>query len=332
VTAVTRAAPEVADQRWVGSLFLFGFHVRRNDMTSPAPALFESHLHSLELVARGKVRDIYRLDAKRLLILATDRISAFDVVLPDPIPGKGIVLTAISNFWFKLLGPVVKNHLTGVDPRTVLTDARDHPIVQSRAIVVRDLRPLPLEAVVRGYLIGSGWKDYCNTGRVSGVALPPGLELAERLDRPIFTPSTKAAPGSHDQNISLADVENLIGAELARKVSDISLELYGRATDYARERGIIIADTKFEFGLDDDGELRVIDEMLTPDSSRFWPADTYRVGASPASFDKQYVRDYLETLDWDKTAPGPRLPAVVIDRTRAKYYEALHRIAGETLR
>jgi phosphoribosylaminoimidazole-succinocarboxamide synthase len=292
-------------------------------------ALFESKLHSLELIARGKVRDIYRVDEKRLLILATDRISAFDVVLPDPIPGKGIVLTAISNFWFKQLEGVIANHLTGVDPTSVLSDPRDHAVVRDRAVVVRDLKGLPVEAVVRGYLIGSGWKDYCKTGRVSGVALPQGLDLAERLREPIFTPSTKAAPGKHDENISMADVDKLLGASLARRVKDASLQLYARATEFARERGIIIADTKFEFGVDESGELRVMDEMLTPDSSRFWPADTYRPGSSPPSFDKQYVRDYLETLDWGKTAPGPRLPAVVIERTRAKYYEALHRLTGE---
>jgi phosphoribosylaminoimidazole-succinocarboxamide synthase len=292
-------------------------------------ALFESNLHGLQLVARGKVRDIYRVDAKRLLILASDRMSAFDVVLPDAIPGKGIVLTAISNFWFKKLEGVIKNHLTGIDPSEVLSDASDRAVVKDRAVVVHDLKPLPVEAVVRGYLIGSGWKDYCKTGRVSGVALEQGLELAERLREPIFTPSTKAAPGKHDENISMDDVKNLLGAELARKVSEASLSLYGRATEYARERGIIIADTKFEFGLDEDGQLRVMDEVLTPDSSRFWPADTYRPGSSPQSFDKQYVRDYLETLDWGKTAPGPHLPAVVIERTRAKYYEALHRLTGE---
>jgi phosphoribosylaminoimidazole-succinocarboxamide synthase len=292
-------------------------------------ALFESNLHGLQLVARGKVRDIYRVDAKRLLILASDRMSAFDVVLPDAIPGKGIVLTAISNFWFKKLEGVIKNHLTGIDPSEVLSDASDQAAVKDRAVVVHDLKPLPVEAVVRGYLIGSGWKDYCKTGRVSGVALEQGLELAERLREPIFTPSTKAAPGKHDENISMDDVKNLLGAELARKVSEASLSLYGRATEYARERGIIIADTKFEFGLDEDGQLRVMDEVLTPDSSRFWPADTYRPGSSPQSFDKQYVRDYLETLDWGKTAPGPHLPAVVIERTRAKYYEALHRLTGE---
>jgi phosphoribosylaminoimidazole-succinocarboxamide synthase len=298
-------------------------------MTVP-DALFESNLQGLQLVARGKVRDIYRVDAKRLLIVASDRISAFDVVLPDAIPGKGIVLTAISNFWFKQLDDVIANHLTGTDPTEVLSSASDRAAVKDRGVVVHDLKALPIEAVVRGYLIGSGWKDYCKTGRVSGVALPKGLELAERLREPIFTPSTKAAPGKHDENISMAEVNNLLGSELARKVSEASLSLYAHATEYARERGIIIADTKFEFGLDDGGQLRVMDEVLTPDSSRFWPADTYRPGSSPQSFDKQYVRDYLETLDWGKTAPGPRLPSVVIERTRAKYYEALHRLTGET--
>ena len=299
-------------------------------MAEPTQALFESSLSGLQLAARGKVRDIYRVDAKRLLIVATDRISAFDVILPDPIPGKGIVLTAISNFWFDLLESVVPNHLTHTDPESVVTDSADRAVVRSRAVVVRDLRPLPIEAVVRGYLIGSGWKDYCKTGRVSGVSLPPGLELAERLRTPIFTPSTKAAPGAHDENISMAQARDLVGKALADKIAEVSLELYARATDYARDRGIIIADTKFEFGLDDNGELRVMDEMLTPDSSRFWPADSYSPGASPQSFDKQYVRDYLETLDWGKTAPGPKLPGVVIERTREKYYEALRRLTGAT--
>jgi phosphoribosylaminoimidazole-succinocarboxamide synthase len=292
-------------------------------------SLFESNLASLELVARGKVRDIYGVDAERLLIVATDRLSAFDVVLPDPIPGKGIVLTAISNFWFKKLESVVPNHLTGIEPAAVLTDARDRAVVAKRAVVVQKLKPLPIEAVVRGYLIGSGWKDYCKSGAVSGVKLPSGLELVERLREPIFTPSTKAAAGLHDENISMDDVTRLIGADLTRQVREASLQLYTRATEYARERGIIIADTKFEFGLDAAGNLRVMDEVLTPDSSRFWPADTYKAGASPPSFDKQYIRDYLETLDWNKQAPGPKLPSVVIERTRAKYIEALQRLTGE---
>jgi len=297
-------------------------------MAAATEALFESNLKSLELIARGKVRDIYRVDAKRLLILATDRMSAFDVILPDPIPGKGVVLTAISNFWFAKLAGVLPNHLTGVDPASVLADPDDHAAVKDRAVVVHDLKALPIEAVVRGYLIGSGWKDYCKTGRVSGVPLPPGLELADQLREPIFTPSTKAARGQHDENISMAEARNLLGTELARKVAEKSLELYTRATEYARTRGIIIADTKFEFGLDESGELRVMDEVLTPDSSRFWPADSYKRGSSPQSFDKQYVRDYLETLDWNKTAPGPHLPSVVIERTRAKYVEALQRLTG----
>ncbi|HJR68486.1 MAG TPA: phosphoribosylaminoimidazolesuccinocarboxamide synthase [Gammaproteobacteria bacterium] len=294
-----------------------------------AEPLFESNLASLPLVARGKVRDIYRVDDKRLLILATDRMSAFDVVLPDPIPGKGAVLTAISNFWFEKLASVIPNHLTGVAPESVLRDARDHEVVRDRAVVVRALSPLPIEAVVRGYLIGSGWKDYCKTGRVSGVELPAGLELAQRLREPIFTPSTKAAAGQHDENISLEEVANTIGADLARKVGAAALALYTRATEYARARGIIIADTKFEFGLDETGALHVMDEVLTPDSSRFWPADTYRQGSSPPSFDKQYVRDYLETLGWNKRAPGPKLPRVVIERTSAKYREALERLTSD---
>ncbi|MBN1239836.1 MAG: phosphoribosylaminoimidazolesuccinocarboxamide synthase [Gammaproteobacteria bacterium] len=291
-------------------------------------ALFESRLHGLQLLARGKVRDIYRVDSDHLLIIATDRISAFDVVLPDPIPGKGVLLTSMSNFWFGRLHHVVENHLTGTDPLSVLSDPRDHAMVADRAVVVRYFKPLPIEAVVRGYLIGSGWKDYCRTGKVSGVRLPPGLDLAEQLREPIFTPSTKAAPGGHDENITLADVRNRIGSELADQVAEVSLRLYSEANAYARERGIIIADTKFEFGLTEDGELRLIDELLTPDSSRFWRADTYAAGASPQSFDKQYVRDYLETLDWDKSEPGPHLPAVVIDRTRQKYLEALERLTS----
>jgi phosphoribosylaminoimidazole-succinocarboxamide synthase len=292
-------------------------------------SLFESNLVSLELVARGKVRDIYRVDDERLLIVATDRLSAFDVVQPDPIPGKGVVLTSISSFWFKKLESVIPNHLTGIEPEAVLADPRDHAVVRHRAVVVQKLQPVPLEAVVRGYLIGSGWKDYCKTGAVSGVKLPSGLELAERLREPIFTPSTKAAAGQHDENISMAEVERLIGAELTRQVREASLELYTRATEYARDRGIIIADTKFEFGLDAAGTLRVMDEVLTPDSSRFWPADTYKPGSSPPSFDKQYIRDYLETLDWNKQPPGPKLPRVVIERTHAKYLEALQRLTSD---
>ncbi len=298
-------------------------------MSDDPAALFESNLHSLRLIARGKVRDIYRVDADRLLIVASDRISAFDVVLPDPIPGKGMVLTAISNFWFGRLGDVIANHLTATDPASVLGDLRDREIVRDRAVVVEALRPLPFEAVVRGYLIGSGWKDYLATGMISGVRLPAGMELAEQLREPIFTPSTKAAAGDHDENIPMAEVERLVGAKLAETVRDSALELYSRAAAHARKRGIIIADTKFEFGMTPQGELRLIDEIFTPDSSRFWPADRYASGSSPASFDKQYVRDYLETLDWDKRAPGPRLPAVVIAGTQRKYREALDRLTGQ---
>lgn len=290
--------------------------------------LFESNLRGLQLVARGKVRDIYKVDSKRLLIVATDRISAFDVVLPNPIPGKGRVLTAISNFWFDRLAHVVPNHLTGIDPSSVLEYKADRAAVRDRAVVVEQLQPLPVEAVIRGYLIGSGWKDYCATGTVSGVKLPPGLELAERLREPIFTPSTKAAPGSHDENISMGEVERLLGKKLADRIADVSLALYEEAREHARERGIIIADTKFEFGIDGDGQLKLMDEVLTPDSSRFWPADSYRRGSSPPSFDKQYVRDYLESMDWNKVAPGPQLPAVVIQRTREKYLEALARLTA----
>ncbi len=294
-------------------------------MTEPPPdAVSESNLTSLELVARGKVRDIYQVDDDHLLIVASDRISAFDVVLPDPVPGKGVALTAISNFWFERLGHVVANHVTDIDPVSVLPDPQDHAIVQGRSVVVKSLNPLPMEAVVRGYLIGSGWKDYRASGSVSGISLPPGLELAEQLREPIFTPSTKAAAGDHDENISAGDVDSLIGAELRQRVSDLSLQLYSEATRYARERGIIIADTKFEFGLDSDGELYLIDELFTPDSSRFWPVASYEPGSSPQSFDKQYVRDYLDTLDWNKKPPGPHLPAVVVKRTREKYYEALN--------
>jgi len=290
--------------------------------------VFESNLQSLELLGRGKVRDIYRVDDEHLLIVATDRISAFDVVLPDPIPQKGIVLTAISNFWFERLKEIVPNHLAALSPADVVTDPAERASIEGRAVVVRKLDPLPVEAVVRGYLIGSGWKDYCATGRVSGVKLPPGLDLAEQLREPIFTPSTKAAPGAHDENIAFAEVAEMIGESLAQRVRDVSLTLYNTARAHAHERGIIIADTKFEFGLDPTGELVLIDEVFTPDSSRFWPLDSYAPGSSPKSFDKQYVRDYLETLDWNKRAPGPHLPDVIIERTREKYYEALERLTS----
>jgi phosphoribosylaminoimidazole-succinocarboxamide synthase len=290
-----------------------------------ADALFESSIKSLPLIARGKVRDIYAIDDDTMLIVTTDRLSAFDVILPDPIPGKGKVLTSVSNFWFDKLAGVSPNHLTGIAPESVVAaDERDQ--VTGRAIVVRRLKPLPIEAVVRGYLIGSGWGDYSRTGAVCGVALPHGLRMASKLPAPIFTPATKAAAGDHDENISYAQTEALIGAALSAKVRDTAIALYSAAADYALSRGIIIADTKFEFGLDRDGRLILIDEALTPDSSRFWPADQYREGVNPPSFDKQFVRDYLETLDWNKTAPGPKLPADIIQRTGDKYREALTRL------
>ncbi|WP_019919528.1 phosphoribosylaminoimidazolesuccinocarboxamide synthase [Methyloversatilis discipulorum] len=292
-----------------------------------ADALFESSIKSLPLIARGKVRDIYAIDDEKMLIVTTDRLSAFDVILPDPIPGKGKVLTAVSNFWFGKLAGVSPNHLTGIAPESVVTaDERDQ--VEGRAIVVRRLKPLPIEAVVRGYLIGSGWGDYSRTGAVCGVQLPHGLRMASKLPSPIFTPATKAAVGDHDENISYTQTEALIGAAMAAKVRDTAIALYSAAADYAKSRGIIIADTKFEFGLDADGNLILIDEALTPDSSRFWPADQYQEGSNPPSFDKQFVRDYLETLDWNKTAPGPRLPADIIQRTGDKYREALTRLIG----
>ena len=291
-------------------------------------ALYESSIASLPLLGRGKVRDIYAVDEQRLLIVTTDRLSAFDVILPDPIPGKGEVLTAVANFWFDKLAHVVPNHLTGVDPESVVQGEAERAQVRGRAIVVRRLKPLPVEAVARGYLIGSGWKDYQASGAVCGIALPPGLKLAEKLPQPLFTPSTKAEMGSHDENIDFGRVEQLLGASLAATVRDLTLRLYTEAAEFALSRGIIIADTKFEFGQDDAGKLYLIDEALTPDSSRFWPADQYQVGTSPPSFDKQYLRDYLETLDWNKRAPGPKLPAEIISKTSAKYHEALSRLTG----
>jgi phosphoribosylaminoimidazole-succinocarboxamide synthase len=290
--------------------------------------LFESTIKSLPLLGRGKVRDIYAVGEDKLLIVTTDRLSAFDVILPDPIPGKGAVLTAIANFWFGKLAHVAPNQLTGIDPETVVTGADEQAQVRGRALVVRRLKPLPIEAVARGYLIGSGWKDYQATGAVCGIALPPGLQMAQQLPTPIFTPATKAEMGDHDENIDYAAVEKLIGVDLAKTVKETTLRLYREAAAFARVVGIIIADTKFEFGQDAEGRLYLIDEVLTPDSSRFWPADRYKVGISPPSFDKQFVRDYLETLDWNKQAPGPKLPQDIIDKTAANYLEALTRLAG----
>ncbi|MGB5305923.1 MAG: phosphoribosylaminoimidazolesuccinocarboxamide synthase [Gammaproteobacteria bacterium] len=287
--------------------------------------LFETQL-DLPLLHRGKVRDVYAVGEDHLLIVTTDRLSAFDVVLPDPIPGKGAVLTAVSNFWFEQTRKIVPNHLVDIPLAEVLPDAAARAEVEGRAIVVKKLKALPVEAIVRGYLIGSGWKDYQKTGKVCGIPLPEGLLMADKLPDAIFTPSTKAAVGAHDENIDFDKTRELIGSTLAEQVRDVSLKIYTSCAAYARERGILIADTKFEFGLDNNGELVLIDEILTPDSSRFWPADTYAPGTSPASFDKQYVRDYLETLDWDKTPPGPRLPANVIEKTAAKYREAQARL------
>jgi phosphoribosylaminoimidazole-succinocarboxamide synthase len=296
-----------------------------------AAALYESNIKSLPLLGRGKVRDMYAVGDDHLLIVTTDRLSAFDVVLPDPIPDKGRVLNELSNFWFRKLRHIVPNHLDGVAPDTVVKGGDEAAQVKGRSVVARKLKPLPVEAVVRGYLIGSGWKDYQKTGAVCGIPLPKGLRQADKLPEVIFTPATKAEVGAHDENISFAQVEKMIGKDLAAKVRDVSIRLYREAADFARERGIIIADTKFEFGTDAKGNLVLIDEALTADSSRFWPVDEYRPGSSPPSFDKQYVRDYLETLAWNKTPPAPRLPAEVIARTSDKYREALRRLTGQEL-
>ena len=290
--------------------------------------LLQSDLPGLDLIHRGKVRDVYALSPRELLIVASDRLSAFDVILPDPIPGKGEMLCQISNFWFAKTAHLVPNHLTGKDVASVLPAGVDARLYAKRSVVTKRLKPVPVEAIARGYLIGSGWKDYQATGSLCGIELPSGLRQAEKLPTPIFTPSTKAAIGDHDQNIGFDQVVASIGGDLAEQVRDATLKIYTFAAEFAASRGILIADTKFEFGTDEDGKLYVMDEMLTPDSSRFWPADEYRVGISPPSYDKQFVRDYLETLDWNKTAPGPKLPREVIDGTAAKYAEALKRLAG----
>jgi phosphoribosylaminoimidazole-succinocarboxamide synthase len=288
--------------------------------------VFRTALTGLEKIHEGKVRDIYAVDADSMLIVTTDRLSAFDVVLPDPIPNKGRVLHQISNFWFGRTRQIVPNHLTTRSLDGVVKDPAELAALEGRAGIVRRLKALPIEAVVRGYLIGSGWKDYQATGKVCGIALPSGLRQAEQLAQPLFTPAYKAAAGEHDENITFEKVEQFVGAALAAHVRDTAIALYKFAAEYALTRGIIIADTKFEFGVDAAGQLTLIDEVVTPDSSRFWPADTYRVGTSPASFDKQFVRDYLETLDWNKKAPGPRLPPNIIARTSEKYGEALQRL------
>ncbi len=286
-------------------------------------ALYQSNLNSLELLARGKVRDLYAVDDDHLLIVTTDRLSAFDVVLPDPIPGKGAILTAISNFWFARTEYVVANHLSPRALDDVVPDAAEREPIRDRAIVVRRLQPLPVEAIVRGYLAGSGWSDYQRTGGVCGIALPAGLQQAEQLPEPILTPSSKARRGKHDENITFDAMVDWVGREIATQVQAVSIRLYQTAAAYALKRGIIIADTKFEFGVDSAGDVVLIDELLTPDSSRFWPVGGYRVATNPPNFDKQYIRDYLAALNWNKTAPAPRLPPEVIEKTRARYREAM---------
>ncbi|SFZ70343.1 phosphoribosylaminoimidazolesuccinocarboxamide synthase [Chitinimonas taiwanensis] len=289
--------------------------------------LTTTNLNSLKKIYSGKVRDLYEIDDKRMLMIATDRLSAFDVILNEPIPAKGKILTAISNFWFDKLKDLVPSHFTGEQAEDVVS-AEDRPQVEGRAVVVKRLKPVPVEAVVRGYIVGGGWKDYKATGAVSGITLPAGLVEAQKLPEPIFTPSTKAAVGDHDEPISFAQTCDLIGAELAAKVRDTAIKLYLAASEYAATRGIIIADTKFEFGLDEDGTLCLMDEALTPDSSRFWPADQYQPGSNPPSYDKQFVRDWLETTGWNKTPPAPALPLEVAEKTAAKYREALEKLTG----
>lgn len=291
--------------------------------------LFESHITSLPLMQRGKVRDIYAIDDQHTLIVASDRISAFDVILPTPIPNKGQILTTVSNFWFNFSSKLIQNHLMDeMNLADVLPNTEERQQVEGRAIIVRKLNPLPVEAIVRGYIAGSGWKDYQKTGQICGIDIPQGLQLASKLEQPIFTPSTKAEQGLHDENIDFAKTVDLIGESLANQVKQVSLEIYTWARDYAAERGIIIADTKFEFGTDENGQLYLIDEVLTPDSSRFWSIAQYQEGSSPASFDKQFVRDYLETLDWDKTPPAPDLPDDIVAKTAAKYQEAEQRLTA----
>jgi len=292
--------------------------------------IVDTHLHSLKKIQRGKVRDIYAIDDKHMLFIASDRLSAFDVVLPTAIPGKGKVLTATSNFWFERTKHIVANHLTGIDPASVVA-ADERGQVAGRAVVVRKLKPLPVEAIVRGYIVGSGWKEYKKSGTVCGMALPTWLREADKLPAPIFTPSTKADVGDHDINISFERMVELVGRPLAEQVRDVSIKLYNFAAEYALTKGIIIADTKFEFGLDEQGGLVLMDEILTPDSSRFWPVDSYAPGANPPSFDKQYVRDYLESLDWDKTPPAPSLPDEVVQKTVERYREALRRLTGSDI-
>ena len=288
--------------------------------------IYHSNIKSLKLINSGKVRDIYEVDDEHLLIVTSDRLSAFDVILPDPIPGKGYVLTEVSNFWFERFKNIIPNHITETKISDVINSEEELKILEGRATVVKKLKPLPIEAVVRGYLIGSGWEDYKKTGEICGISLSPEMKQAEKLSEPIFTPATKANVGDHDENISFDKTKKIIGEELAKKIRDISLKIYNEAAQFTKNKGIIIADTKFEFGLDDSNELILIDELLTPDSSRFWPAESYKIGISPPSFDKQYIRDYLETLDWNKKSPGPKLPINVIQKTAEKYEEAKNKI------
>ena len=295
----------------------------------PSPSAYTADLITqYPLIHQGKVRDSFGIDDEHMLIVASDRLSAFDVVLPDPIPGKGEILTRISNFWFERTAGIIPNHLSGIEVAEVIDDPKLLDVLRYRSVVVRKLKPLPLESIVRGYLIGSGWKDYQESGAICGIPLPPGLQQAARLPEVIFTPSNKAAAGQHDSNIDFESVVALIGQTLAEKVKKATIRIYQHAVEHAAARGIIIADTKFEFGLDQDGTLRLMDEVLTPDSSRFWPQESYRPGTSPPSYDKQFVRDYLETLDWDKRPPGPALPADVIQATAAKYRDAFDRLTG----
>ncbi len=293
---------------------------------SNGDVLFETSIPDLALIGRGKVRDIYSVDNNHLLIVTTDRLSAYDVVLPDPIPGKGTVLTQISLFWFRMMHDIIDNQLTELSIDDVVKDKALCARLRDQSLVVKRLKPLPIEAVVRGYLIGSGWRDYVDTGKVCGIEMPKGMQQAEKLPHPMFTPASKAEAGDHDENISYEQVVELVGEKLAARVRDVTIQIYERASEHALARGVIIADTKFEFGLDDEGRLHLIDEVLTPDSSRFWPVDQYQVGSSPPSFDKQFIRDYLDTLDWDKTAPGPELPTEILEHTAAKYREALTRM------
>ncbi|MCK5902281.1 MAG: phosphoribosylaminoimidazolesuccinocarboxamide synthase [Cocleimonas sp.] len=291
--------------------------------------IFETHLKHLPLIARGKVRDIYHVDDRHLLIITTDRLSAFDVILPDPIPEKGAVLTALSNFWFNKLEHIIPNHFGVLTFNDLDLSPMDKESLASRSVVVKKLRPLPIEAIVRGYLIGSGWKDYQKTGQVCGIDLPENLQIASQLPQAIFTPSTKAGVSDHDENIDFSTMESLLGEALAQQVRDVSLQLYTEAAEFALKKGIIIADTKFEFGLDDNDQLVLIDELLSPDSSRFWPASSYQAGISPPSFDKQFIRDYLETLAWDKTSPAPNLPQKILDKSAEKYQEAATLLLGK---